>query len=498
MATALFHAGMVFYDYFKFYDEAANCFKRFLAENKGHELTEEVLFWNYMACANTNNETCMSRMRQQLTVLFPEGKYAAYVNDPEFGDRQVAFMKEMNETYKQAFDAYKKLDFATTRLLTSKVADEAEDEALVRKALFLGTMVEGKSGNPSGFERGLMVLSTDYPETDEGILAKHWLEMMREGRQPMKQTVNMEAPDSSINANLTDEDDAADGTMFKYEPQKLHFVWFMVEPMVDINRLLFNVADYNFSRFLISSYDISIDKIPSGQRSIVIGPFNNRGEAMDYYYALRSRKDVFKVDSARHILLLSGSENNRKAFMSSGDISGYCQFFSSHYLEGGKGMDIDLTFDGTEVDTEEKSIESISAPDALGTTDSSVVLTQTATPSGARYRTGEMTILLVQVSPRTDLRRVATFITGQVYNNFNIRVKVKQMTLSGGESLILVDTFPDESTLKQFVDLLRGNSFWQSQLKAADWPLVPVNAFNLDVIQDDGSMNNYLNWMEAR
>jgi tetratricopeptide (TPR) repeat protein len=496
MARALFHAGMVFYDYFKAYDEARACFKRFLVENKGHELTEEVLFWNYMACAKTKNETCMSQMRQQLTASFPDGKYAAYVNDPEFGDRQVALMKEMNETYKQAFDAYNKLDFATTRLLTSKVAEEATDEALVRKALLLGTMVEGKSGNSLGFERGLMALYTDYPETEEGLLAKHWLDMMREGRLPVKQTVNKGAHDSSINASLTG-DDASDGTMFKYEPQKPHFVWFMVEPMVDINRLLFNVADYNFSRFLISSYDISINKIPSGQRSIVIGPFNNSGEAMDYYYALRSRNEVFKVDSARHILLLCGSENNRKVFMSSGDIVGYSQFFSVHYLDGGKGMNIDLTFDGTEVDTVDKSVKSIPASAAMGTTDSEMEVTQPPVSSTSRYRTGEMTTLLVQVSLSTDLRRVATFITGQAYNNFNIRVTVKQLTLSGGESLILVETFPDESTLKQFAELLRGNSFWQSQLKAADWPLVPVNGTNLEVIQNEGSMNNYLNWMET-
>ncbi|MGQ1946350.1 type IX secretion system periplasmic lipoprotein PorW/SprE [Geofilum sp. OHC36d9] len=506
MAQALFQVGMIFYDYFEAYDEAGNSFNRFLDENKSHELTEEVLFWNYMACAKTKNEACMNQMRQQLTALYPEGKYAAYVNDPEFGDRQLALMKEMNETYKQAFEAYSNLDFTTTRLLTSKVAEEAEDLALVRKALLLRAMVEGKSGNSPGFERELMVLSTDYSETEEGLLAQRWLDMMREGRQPVKQTFNKETDDSSINANLSD-DEATDDNLFKYEPQKLHFVWFMVEPMADINRLLFNVADYNFSRFLVSSYDISIDKIPSGQRAIVIGPFNNRGEAMDYYFALRSRTEVFKVDSARHILLLSGSENNRNTFMSSGDVAGYSRFFSSYYLEGGKGMNIDLTFVGTTVVAEDSIANTpLAAPISISpetaiideaVTDTEAL--QTSPPSSdTRYKSEGMGTLLVQVPQRTDLRRVAGFITGQAYNNFNIRVSVKQLTLSGGETFVLVEPFPNEEMLSKFADLLRGNTFWQSQLKAASWPMVPVNAFNLDVIKNEGSINNYLDWIEAR
>jgi len=170
-------------------------------------------------------------------------------------------------------------------------------------------------------------------------------------------------------------------------------------------------------------------------------------------------------------------------------------------------MDIDLTFVGTVVESDDPIVKEAAPAPVLTSpvttedeprSETEALQAPVSSAAATRYKSEGMASLLVQVPKRTDLRRVAGFITGQAYNNFSIRVSVKQLTLSGGESLILVETFPDEEVLTQFADLLRKNTFWQSQLKAADWPLVPVNAFNLDVIKSEGSINNYLNWIETR
>lgn len=478
-AEALFRAGLVFLQHFNSYEEAQRMFQRFIKEYPEHKLMEEVLFWNYMACTKAKNESCIHAMRQQLTDLFPNGHYAAYANDSTFGETQLAFMQEMNSKYEEAFGAYRVNNFAKVKKLTTEVKRRAEEPSLIRKSQLLGAMAEGKSGNNVAFEQELKFLSTEHPRSEEGRLATQWLSMISQGRQPVQETVlkNTEQKSTIDTAEITESIDSIPRSMFEYQPQAEHYLWVKTDKEIDINQMVFNIADYNFNRYLLTSYEIRIRNLPSKERVIVIGPFVNANEVMDYYYGLRSKTEVFKVENAEKVVLLAGSDKNRDLFISSGDIKGYQTFFSTYYLKSGGSTTIDLKYiEPEEVKSEETTVKPIAS---------------------SIFNQDKMGKMAIEIPSNTDVRKVAGFITSQAISKMRLRVTVKQFPLQEDKVLIVVEEFPSEDGLKKFISELKNNSYWKTQLGAGDWSMVPVNQFNLDEIVKEGSISDYITWIKS-
>lgn len=477
-AEALFRAGLVFLQHFNSYDEAQRMFQRFINKYPEHKLMEEVLFWNYMTCTKAKNESCIHAMRQQLTALFPNGHYAAYANDSTFGETQLAFMQEMNNKYEEAFGAYRVNNFNKVKELTTVVKSQAKEPSLIRKSQLLGAMAEGKSGNRVAFEQELKSLSTEHPKSEEGRLATQWLKMIAQGRQPVQEiALKSTETKSTTGTEIEEAIDSIPKSMFDYEPTAAHYLWVKTEKEIDINQMVFNIADYNFNRYLLTSYEIQIHNLPSKERVIVIGPFINANEVMDYYYGLRSKTEVFKVKNAEKVILLAGSEKNKDLFLSSGDITGYQKFFSTYYLKSGGSTTIDLKYIETEeVKSEENSEKPIVS--SLFTQD-------------------KMGKMAVDIPSNTDVRKVAGFITSQAISKMRLRVTVKQFRLQEDRILIVVEEFPTEESLKKFISELKSNSFWKSQLRADEWPIVPLNQANLDEIVKEGSISDYITWIKS-
>lgn len=482
-ADALFRAGLVFLQHFNSYDEAQRMFQRFINKYPEHKLMEEVLFWNYMTCTKAENESCIHAMRQQLTALFPNGRYAAYANDSTFGETQLAFMQEMNSKYEEAFGAYRVNNFTKVKELTTIVKSRAKEPSLIRKSQLLGAMAEGKSGNRAAFEQELKSLSAEHPKSEEGRLASQWLKMIAQGRQPVQEIAQKSTePKSTISTEIAETIDSIPSSMFEYEPQAAHYLWVKTEKEIDINQMVFNIADYNFNRYLLTSYEIRIRNLPSKERVIVIGSFVNANEVMDYYFGLRSKTDIFKVENAEKVILLAGSEKNKDLFISSGDISGYQKFFSTYYLKSGGSTTIDLKYIASEqIETGVSKSEDSSEKPII-----SSLFTQ--------EKMGKMA---VEVPSNTDVRKVAGFITSQAISKLRLRVTIKQYRLQEDRILIVVEEFPNEEGLQKFITELKNNSFWKSQLSADEWPIVPLNQSNLDEIVKEGSISDYITWIKS-
>src|SRR5690606_40593648 len=120
-------------------------------------------------------------------------------------------------------------------------------------------------------------------------MAGKWLAMLDEGMQPAAGPVAY--GDASVSVGLAGTDDpgsTAFGPLYSFEPSSTHSIFVVVDADANINRLIFNLADYNFNRFLLADYELEAHTLPNGQRLISISSFNNNREAMDYFYALRS------------------------------------------------------------------------------------------------------------------------------------------------------------------------------------------------------------------
>ena len=97
---------------------------------------------------------------------------------------------------------------------------------------------------------------------------------------------------------------------------------------VDENRLLFNIARYNFTSYLVRNFDIAIEDV-GGMHSMTISGFRNYDEALQYARQLHSQKPVAQLMAhARSVIV---SEENRKLLGQQFSYDDYDRFYARHF-----------------------------------------------------------------------------------------------------------------------------------------------------------------------
>lgn len=343
---AYFKAALVLLDYFNLPEQAIVLLSSLLSQYPDHELAEQALFWSYRAQLAAGNVQQAQTVGSTLLLRFPDGYYAPFVRDPEYATKLYEASRELYTRYEDAYNAYRSNGFEEALSHTSYIRKGNPDPSLERKAILLSAISNGKLGQKDGFVRDLKELSGEYPESAEGKMAGKWLAMLDEGMQPAAGPVAY--GDASVSVGLAGTDDpgsTAFGPLYSFEPSSTHSIFVVVDADANINRLIFNLADYNFNRFLLADYELEAHTLPNGQRLISISSFNNNREAMDYFYALRSNPRLLNVGNINRALIMTASETNLKVLLKTGNLEAYQNFFTENYLSGSGGYIIDVLYE---------------------------------------------------------------------------------------------------------------------------------------------------------
>ena len=463
VANSYFKTGMVFYDHFKDMPKAVRDLRIMYERFPNHTLTDQALFWSYRGYWHLGLEPRMAEIQQILLKDFPDSRYTEFASDPLYAEKHQQKVKGWNETYKTGFFAYYDSYFIEAYMGVSELTDSAVNEELLRKSHILRAMSQGRMGNFDAFETELKIVATGYPKTQEGILANKWLALIGEGRIPVRGA--FDAADGVDGTSFKGDPDSK-GDMYDFEPDAQQYLILIVNKDADFNKLFFNLADYNFTRFIVTDYDIESKYLPDGQRIITVGKFTNQREVMDYFYSVRDNTPLFFVDNIGEPIILSGSEMNLQALVSSGDVAGFRNFFSRSYLSGGSGVVIRID--------EAAKLKADSTED-------DIFMVYTGEHFGVIIPKGKI-----------DETRVVTFLTNHAATKMNISISVSIETLLTGEKVFILDAFESPEITNRFFDSLKKNNTWESQLKAKDWKKIPVAPENYKLMKEGKSLDDYI------
>ncbi len=98
------------------------------------------------------------------------------------------------------------------------------------------------------------------------------------------------------------------------------------------NKLTYNIADYNFERYIIRDFELSSQQI-KGKLVILIEPFSSPVEAMDYYYSLRENQKSLELDDCGQVEIYVISKDNLAKIKSGNSTESYRIFFDKNYLK---------------------------------------------------------------------------------------------------------------------------------------------------------------------
>jgi len=216
-----------------------------------------------------------------LADLDEELRLIALRKDSGYIASMLRMLQEQDSLYARTYQAYTKGQFATVKANRQYVEKEFPQSKLMPRFLFLNAVSVARTNGQAAFVGELQELVSRYGETELGAMAKDMLAMMGQG---------MESQKGGNVGSLAEKRGQVEEKMTKEEEEKQVWSEDRKQPSVvllrltttdeqTLNDLLYEVALFNFSQFLIRDFDLTKMPILGEGSALRVSGFQDMDEA---------------------------------------------------------------------------------------------------------------------------------------------------------------------------------------------------------------------------
>lgn len=290
---------------------------------------EEIYYQLFLIYSQMGNKTMADLYRSKLLSEFPAGDYAITLSDPNYEWNMRNLKRLENELYESTYQAYLASNTRAVQDNYTTVKEKYPLSELMPKFMFLNALTYAQIADAENFKTNLKDLIDKYPESEVTSLASDMLKELLSGKilvggGPMRGMI-WDIPFTGedfgpIDSTLTfvDNRDIPHRVLLIYDPDK-----------IDKNELLYNVADYNFSNFILQTFDLSFTEIKPFEILQIQGlnSFKNTVEYVNKAFADSALIDVLDPS----IIILPISDENYSTLTRGRSLNDYFKFFTENY-----------------------------------------------------------------------------------------------------------------------------------------------------------------------
>lgn len=332
--NALFNMGKIYKDKLEDTVLAVEAFSTDISRFPNTPNLEEIYYQLLLIYMQTGDHNMMETYRNKLLSDFPSGKYAPPLSDPnyEWNFRHMPVIED--SLYTAAYNAYLIADVQTVRNNYQDIKTKYPFTDLMPKFEFLNALSYAQTRDIENLGDNLKKLTKDYPKADVTPLATDILQRINDGKIILSDGSPITEFDWSKaylgNKSLTDEEGIV--LAFSNNPDSEFILLLMFKSnTVDRNKLLYEVADYNFSNYVIQTFDLNFDTDPPYDILQIKG-FKSLANIKSYLTkALSTDGLVNKIDANIFTVPIS-IENYTKVLPRLG-LEQYTIFFAENYTE---------------------------------------------------------------------------------------------------------------------------------------------------------------------
>ena len=287
----------------------------------------DLYYMRYLQALKAQDNAEAEKYRQAIMSRWPESDQARIVSQPDYFEKLQRMAQEQDSVYEATYNAYRKSEFATVKA-NKQYADEYYPlSPLMPRFLFLNAVAVARTDGQDAFVAALRDMVTRYPENELSAMAKDMLAMMGQGMESQKGSMTSDLNELRQQQEET-PDEATAEKQFSAETNTSSLILLCL-PEADeqkLNKLLYEVALFNFSQFLIRDFDLQ--KMPVWEEgcALRISGFENFGET-DWYMGLVSKNDELRLLLAEmQVTPLCITEENYQLIPGTFSVEQYQQF----------------------------------------------------------------------------------------------------------------------------------------------------------------------------
>lgn len=325
IADALYNMGFIYKEKIEDFALAYLTFEQFQQRFGSDERVSNTIFQQFLMASKEQNNTKATRYRELILNQYPQSKYAKLLADPNYILHQQKTYLLQDSIYNQTYQAYTQNKFKIVFDNTKYVQKHYPTATLLPQFELLNTLSIGKTLDSQQFEIALNLLVKKHPNTDISTIAKDILALLNQGMVAQKGKTHgslLAKREVKTKENITEKQQQLSNDL----TGKHRLLLISKADNQGFNKLQYQLAIFNFSRFMIKNFQFSMQKVDDKKRSITIDNLSSYQEALWYQNTLATDSSIIDLMDSLQVQPIAISEKNFDKIQTSFTLQDYLKF----------------------------------------------------------------------------------------------------------------------------------------------------------------------------
>lgn len=325
----LFHSGIIFKDKLDNLPLSEKNLRRLTDNYPEFENMDEAYYHLYLLYSRRQDKAQANVYLDKLKLNYPESQWTVLLSDPYF-EENAKFGEHIEDSlYAATYNAFKAGRYNEVSTNTALSAQRFPLGANRDKFIFIGGLSKLNSGDSNGCLTDMEEVVSKYPQSGVSPMAGMIINGVKAGRQLRGGRFDIGDVWAHRSVVLSDSDSIAARKFVAERNTDFTFMIVYSPDSLNENQLLFELARFNFSNFLVRNFDIVIDEL-NGLHRMKVSGFRNYDEALQYARQLYKNQKVMSIASKGRAIIISDS--NIELLGTQYSYNDYDKFYERHFV----------------------------------------------------------------------------------------------------------------------------------------------------------------------
>lgn len=309
LSDGLYNMGLIYKDKLEDFSLAQKAFTRLYTRFPDFTKLDEVYYNLFLMNSRWKKPEEALLFKNKLIKEFPKSKYSITLSDPDYIYNALYGKQLEDSLYTQTYQYYQSGRYSDIETNYAIAAQKYPLGKHFPKFIYLHAMSVLQSGDKEKFQYILKDLIQKYPENEITELATNTMKGIQEGRLLAKGGNSLGSIWKLRKIDSSTEKAATDTLPPAFDKERntpYLFILAYEEGKADENLLLYEMARYNFSNFMVRNFDLSFVK-ENGIGMLQVKEFTNFDEAYQYMKRLYADKTMAAKLSGMRTMVISYS-----------------------------------------------------------------------------------------------------------------------------------------------------------------------------------------------
>lgn len=346
LEDGLHHAGVIFKDDLDNLPLAEKELKRLDDNYPEYEKMDEVFYHLFLLYNRKNRPDIANTYVDKLKEKFPESQWTTLLTDPYFVENAKFGAHIEDSLYTATYEAFQKDRFHEVETNTRISKERFPLGANRDKFLFIGGLSKLNNNDADGCISDMKEVVSSYPNSRISEMAGMIVNGVNSGKRLRGGKFDLGDIWSRRTSVLNDSDSIKQVQFTADRNIDFNFLLVYHPDSLNENKLLFEMARFNFSSFLVRNFDVEIVD-EEGMREMKVSGFRSFDETYQYAKQLFASEAINQLTHGKVIPILI-SDKNKELIGKPFTYADYADFYAKHF-SAVKISNVPLLFEPAEV-----------------------------------------------------------------------------------------------------------------------------------------------------